>query len=43
MGINLIIAVTDDDWFEILRRRPDIPEVNFLGTVSGKFPGFATG
>ncbi len=29
MGINLVIAVTDDDWFEMLRRPPGRAEVNF--------------
>lgn len=29
MGINLVIAVTDDDWFEMLRRMPALDEVNF--------------
>ncbi len=29
MGINLVIAVTDDDWFEMLRRHPNLDEVNF--------------
>ena len=27
MGINLVIAVTDGDWFEMLRRQPDLSEV----------------
>jgi putative restriction endonuclease len=29
MGINLVVAVTDDDWFEMLRRQPNLTEVNF--------------
>jgi len=29
MSINLIIAVTDDDWFEMLRQPPGRAEVNF--------------
>ncbi|OYV36852.1 MAG: restriction endonuclease [Rhodospirillales bacterium 20-64-7] len=29
MSINLIIAVTDDDWFEMLRQPPGRTEVNF--------------
>lgn len=29
MGINLVVAVTDDDWFETLRRTPGVIEVNF--------------
>jgi hypothetical protein len=24
MGINLVVAVTDDDWFEMLRRQPNL-------------------
>src|SRR3990172_6840745 len=27
--LNLYVAVTDQDWFEFLRRRPDLTEVNF--------------
>lgn len=29
MGINLVIAVTDRDWFDTLRVQPDLDEVNF--------------
>ncbi|MCY4593140.1 MAG: hypothetical protein OXE86_21825 [Alphaproteobacteria bacterium] len=29
MGIKLVIAVTDSDWFSHLRQRPDLREVNF--------------
>ena len=29
MAIKLAIAVTDDKWFELLRHRPDLDEVNF--------------
>ena len=29
VGINLVVAVTDGDWFETLRRQPDLSEVNF--------------
>ena len=32
MSINLVVAVTDGDWFEMLRRQPDLSEVIFLGT-----------
>ena len=28
-SINLIVAVTDDDWFNLLRRMPNLKEVNF--------------
>ena len=27
MGINLVIAVTDDDWFEQLRQQPNLRRV----------------
>jgi hypothetical protein len=30
MGINLVVAVTDDDWFEMLRKHPNLSEVNRL-------------
>lgn len=29
MAINLVVAVTDGDWFDTLRTRPDLAEVNF--------------
>jgi putative restriction endonuclease len=29
MGLNLVIAVTDGDWFDMLRQRPACDEVNF--------------
>jgi putative restriction endonuclease len=29
MGINLVIAVTDGDWFDMLRQQPGLAEVNF--------------
>jgi putative restriction endonuclease len=29
MAINLVIAVTDEAWFQQLRQEPSIPEVNF--------------
>ena len=29
MGVNLVVAVTDGDWFEMLRQHPDLTEVNF--------------
>lgn len=29
MAINLVVAVTDGDWFETLRKQPDLDEVNF--------------
>ena len=29
MAIDLVAAVTDGDWFEMLRRQPNLDEVNF--------------
>ncbi len=37
MGINLVVAVTDDDWFEILRRHPNLSEVNFWAPSAANF------
>ena len=37
MGINLLIAVTDGDWFEMLRRQPDLNEVNFWAPPAANF------
>src|SRR6185437_4680284 len=34
-GINLVVAVTDGDWFEHLRRKNDLDEINFWAP-SGK-------
>ena len=37
MGINLVIAVTDGDWFDMLRQQPNLDEVNFWA-VGRKLP-----
>lgn len=29
MAINLVVAVIDSDWFEMLRQQPDLTVVNF--------------
>ena len=29
MGVSLVLAVTDNDWFDHVRNRPDLDEVNF--------------
>lgn len=29
MAVNLVVAVTDGDWFALLRQRPELSEVNF--------------
>lgn len=39
MGLNLVIAVTDGEWFETLRRQPDLSEVNFWApSAAGQRP-----
>lgn len=37
MGINIVVAVTDESWFEMLRRQPDINEVNFWAPSAANF------
>jgi hypothetical protein len=37
MGINLVIAVTDGDWFEVLRQQPKLAEVNFWAPSAANF------
>lgn len=43
MGINLVIAVTDGDWFEMLRRQPDLAEVNFWAPSAANFRALQPG
>ena len=43
MGINLVIAVTDGDWFEKLRRQPDLGEVNFWAPSAANFRALQPG
>lgn len=43
MAINLVIAVTDDDWFGMLRHRPDITEVNFWAPSAANFRALQPG
>ena len=43
MGINLVIAVTDDDWFEMLRRHPNLDEVNFWAPSAANFRALQPG
>lgn len=43
MGINLVVAVTDSDWFETLRRRPDLAEVNFWAPSGTGFKALEPG
>lgn len=43
MGINLVVAVTDDDWFEMLRQHPDLSEVNFWAPSAVNFRALQPG
>ena len=43
MGINLVIAVTDEDWFGMLRREPDLDEVNFWSPSAKRFRALQPG
>lgn len=43
MSINLIVAVTDDDWFEMLRREPKLTEVNFWAPSAANFRALRPG
>ncbi|MCY4395676.1 MAG: hypothetical protein OXC10_11110 [Rhodospirillaceae bacterium] len=42
-GINFVIAVTDGDWFETLRQRPDLDEVNFWSPSAQNFAALKPG
>jgi HNH endonuclease len=43
MGVNLVVAVTDDDWFEMLRRQPNLAEVNFWAPSAATFRALQPG
>jgi putative restriction endonuclease len=43
VAINLIIAVTDKDWFEQLRSAPDLDEVNFWSPSESSFRALRPG
>ena len=43
MGINLIIAITDNDWFEMLRGQPNLSEVNFWAPSAANFRALQPG
>jgi putative restriction endonuclease len=43
VGINLVIAVTDGDWFEMLRRQPNLGEVNFWAPSAASFRALKPG
>jgi putative restriction endonuclease len=43
MGINLVVAVTDDDWFEMLRSQSSLSEVNFWAPSAANFRALQPG
>jgi putative restriction endonuclease len=43
MPIRLIVAVTDQDWFDHLRARPELPEVNFWAPGAAPFRALQPG
>jgi len=43
MTVNLVVAVTDGDWFETLRWQPDLSEVNFWAPSAGTFQALQPG
>src|SRR6187200_2946310 len=43
MGVSLVVAVTDDDWFEMLRMRRDLAEVNFWAPSAANFRALQAG
>lgn len=43
MAINLVIAVTDGDWFDMLRHKPDLGEVNFWAPSAANFRALRPG
>jgi putative restriction endonuclease len=43
MGINLIVAVTDGDWFSLLRAQPSLSEINFWAPSAANFRALQPG
>lgn len=43
MPIRLVVALTDPEWFEHLRRKPDLPEVNFWAPSGRSFRALTAG
>ena len=43
MGINLVIAVTDKDWFDLLRQHTSLEEVNFWSPSPRNFQALKQG
>jgi putative restriction endonuclease len=43
MGIDLVIAVTDGDWFEMLRQQRNLSEVDFWAPSAANFRALQPG
>lgn len=43
MAVNLVVAVTDGDWFDMLRAQPNLPEVNFWAPSGASFRALQPG
>jgi putative restriction endonuclease len=43
MPVKLVVAITDDAWFEYLRQKPELPEVNFWAPSGTPFKALAPG
>lgn len=43
MSVSLVVAVTDDDWFEMLRQSPALSEVNFWAPSAASFRALRPG
>lgn len=43
MNVNLVVAVTDNDWFEMLRQQPNLSEVNFWAPSAVNFRALQPG
>jgi putative restriction endonuclease len=43
MGVNLVVAITDDSWFEMLRQQPGLAEVNFWAPSAKNFRALVPG
>jgi len=43
VAIKLVVAVTDHEWFELLRQKPDLTEVNFWAPSGANFKALEEG
>ena len=43
MGVKLVVAVTDRQWFDLLRGKPELPEVNFWAPNPRSFRALGRG